>query len=242
MGGRNPLLKHLIVLALLWAGIEGAAGQPVDVTGSVVIVRQGVPQRGKPDYSGAVVWLKPAGSADHSAAHSSARPQFEIRQLHKKFEPHLLAVPLGSVVSFPNLDPFFHNVFSLYDGNRFDLGLYEAGASHSVRFERTGISFIFCNIHPEMSAVVVVVEGPYAISNAGGQVSIPSVVPGRYSLYAWHERGGKGFQGFPIEVDITRENPALPQISLSESGELLGPHKNKYGADYDTTSPARTYK
>ncbi len=210
--------------------------------GTVVIVRKGVPQHGKADYSGAVVWLKPAGPADHAAMHSSARPQFEIRQLHKKFEPHILAVPAGSVVSFPNLDPFFHNVFSLYDGNRFDLGLYEAGGSHSVRFDRPGICFIFCNIHPEMSAVVVVVEGPYAISNAAGQVSIPSVVPGRYSLYAWHERGKKGFEGFPIEVEISRGFPVLPPISITGSDDLLGPHKNKYGADYDVPSPTRTYK
>jgi plastocyanin len=225
----------------LCAAASVAAAQPVDVSGAVTIVRKGAPQHGKPDYSGAVVWLKPAGPADHSS-HASARPQFEIRQLHKKFEPHLLAVPVGSVVSFPNLDPFFHNVFSLYDGNRFDLGLYEAGASHSVRFDRPGISFIFCNIHPEMSAVVVVVEGPYAISNAAGQVSIPSVLPGRYSLYAWHERVRKGFEGFPIEVEISRENPVLPHISLTDSGELLPPHKNKYGADYDPAPAKKTYK
>jgi len=65
----------------------------------------------------------------------------------------VLVVPVGSVVDFPNHDPFFHNVFSLFDGKRFDLGLYEAGATNSVRFDRLGVSFLFCNIHPEMSAV-----------------------------------------------------------------------------------------
>ena len=62
---------------------------------------------------------------------------------------------MGAVVQFPNHDPFFHNVFSLFEGKRFDLGLYEAGSSRNVSFDRPGISYIFCNIHAEMSAVVI---------------------------------------------------------------------------------------
>jgi len=235
-------LRHAL---LLWFLVDAGSvhGQPVDVSGTVTLVRQESASRGKPDYSGVVVWLKPAGSAEPGhAARGLARPQFEIRQVRKKFEPHIVAVPVGSVVSFPNLDPFFHNVFSLYDGNRFDLGLYEAGATHSVRFDRPGISFVFCNIHPEMSAVVVVVEGPYAISNSTGQVSIPSVATGRYSLFAWHERVLKRLEGFPIEVEINHENPALPRLSLVVSSELPAPHKNKYGHDYEPPSPTGMYK
>ena len=82
----------------------------------------------------------------------------------------MLVVPAGSLVEFPNRDPFFHNVFSLFEGKRFDLGLYEAGTTRTVRFDRPGISYIFCNIHPEMSAVIITVSTPlYAIAKEDGR-------------------------------------------------------------------------
>lgn len=99
-------------------------------------------------------------------------------QRNKSFEPHVLVVPVGSVVEFPNQDPFFHNVFSLFEGKRFDLGLYEAGTTRNVVFDKPGISYIFCNIHSEMSAVVIAVGSPYyGISDQRGRVSIPNVPP-----------------------------------------------------------------
>ena len=99
-------------------------------------------------------------------------------QRNKSFDPHLLVVPVGSVVAFPNRDPFFHNVFSLFEGKRFDLGLYEAGSTRDVHFDKPGISYIFCNIHPEMSAVVVALDTPYyGISDQHGQVVITRMCP-----------------------------------------------------------------
>jgi plastocyanin len=86
---------------------------------------------------------------------------FTLLQKNKMFTPHLLVVPVGSSVAFPNADPFFHNVFSLFDGRRFDLGLYEAGSTRSVVFSREGVSYIFCDIHSEMSAVVIALATPY---------------------------------------------------------------------------------
>ena len=94
-----------------------------------------------------------------------------------------------SAVEFPNLDPWFHNVFSLYKGERFDLGLYEAGSSRTVHFERAGVSFIFCNIHPEMSAYVLALGTPYfAVSDHRGNIRIADVPPGRYRIEVWFER------------------------------------------------------
>jgi plastocyanin len=223
-----------------------AAAQTVDVKGTVSIVPKDRGKTGKVDQSSVVVWLKPAGSSpdSHAASQSPARPRFEMRQSHKRFEPRILPVPAGSVVWFPNLDPFFHNVFSLYDGNRFDLGLYEAGASHSVTFNRPGICFIFCNIHPEMSAVVVVVEGPYyAVSNAAGQVLIPNVPPGRYRVYAWHERARSATpQALPPAIDVSPDSRMMPTISLVESLDLIAPHKNKYGHEYSSPASGILYK
>src|SRR5438045_5108518 len=105
-----------------------------------------------------------------------------LTQKGKMFEPHLLVVQVGSVVDFPNRDPFFHNVFSLFDGKRFDLGLYEAGSSRDVRFNKPGISYIFCNIHPEMSAVVISLDTPYyALASPEGELVVPHVPPGKYT-------------------------------------------------------------
>ena len=76
-------------------------------------------------------------------------------QREKQFVPPLTIVVRGTTVDFPNEDKIFHNVFSLFDGKRFDLGLYEAGTTRGVNFTRAGVCYVFCNIHPEMSAVVV---------------------------------------------------------------------------------------
>ena len=214
--------------------------QSLTVTGTVTVVRAARPA--KLDSSNAVVWLKPvAGPALRSGEGQSSSPaRFKIVQQHKRFDPHVLAVPVGSVVDFPNLDPFFHNVFSMFDGKRFDLGLYEAGASHSVTFDRPGVCYIFCNIHPEMSAIVVVVDSPYyAVSNRAGEFSISGVTPGRYVVTVWHERGKIEVpNNASREVTISQENAALPMIRLIDSGQLIAPHKNKYGLDYDSSTPA----
>lgn len=231
----------LVVACLGLAG--GLAAQTVTVTGTVSITWKDPAKTAKIDQSGVVVWLKPVAAESRMSAAELPAPRFEIRQIHKRFEPHVLAVPVGATIWFPNLDPFFHNVFSLYDGNRFDLGLYEAGVAHSARFDRPGVCFLFCNIHPEMSAVVVAVDGPYGMSTGDGRVSIPNVMPGRYLLYAWHERARPATGDVrPPEVTIRAENRTLPAIQLIDSGALIAPHKNKYGVDYTTPTPGIIYK
>ncbi len=107
-----------------------------------------------------VVWLTPIGA--RAPAMSFSKQPLRLTQHNKSFEPHVLVVPVGSVVQFPNRDPFFHNVFSLFEGKRFDLGLYEAGSTRNVSFDRPGISYIFCNIHAEMSAVVIALDTCYS--------------------------------------------------------------------------------
>jgi plastocyanin len=215
----------------------------VTVKGTVAVIREGRALAGsaaaaKPDHSNAVIWLKAVrGGAPETAPPPAAK--FEIRQQHKRFEPHLLVVPAGSTVSFPNLDPFFHNVFSMFDGKRFDLGLYEAGAAHAVKFDRPGLCYIFCNVHPEMSGVVVVLDTPYyAVTNRQGEFTIAQGPAGRYTLSIWHERGKPEVAAdVPRTVSITPENAVIPPIRLRDAGQLFVPHKNKYGGDYGSPEP-----
>jgi hypothetical protein len=143
-------------------------------------------------------------------------------------------VPTGSQVEFPNEDPFFHNVFSLFNGKRFDLGLYESGTSRSVRFDREGVSYIFCNIHPEMGAVVLALSTPYyAISGENGIVAIRNVPPGSYRLSVWSENGQLATPG-PSQriVQVSTDAVHLGDITLQTTPDPLADHKNKFGEDY----------
>jgi plastocyanin len=179
-----------------------------------------------------VVWLKPLDRADSNT--ESQPKRHKLVQIHKTFEPHTLVVQIGSVVEFPNHDPFFHNVFSLFEGKRFDLGLYEAGATNSVRFDRPGVSFLFCNIHPEMSAVVVSVDTPYyGLSDASGKVTIANVPDGKYEVHYWSERGlPDSLRQQTRTVTISNSTRNLSGVQIAENPNFTTAHKNKYGQDY----------
>jgi plastocyanin len=188
-----------------------------------------------PDASNVAVWLRPLDGAGLAAA-ASALPQKPPRlvQRNKTFEPHILMVPVGTMVEFPNNDPFFHNIFSLYDGRRFDLGLYESGTKRSVRFDRPGVSFLFCNIHAEMSAVVVAVDTPYfGLSDRDGNVVVGNVPRGRYQLNVWYERGSpEQLKELTRVVTISDASRTIGPIQIVQNPSVTAAHKNKYGLDY----------
>ncbi len=228
-------------LVLLLAQIAVCA-ENVTVTGKVRLVNPSARRR-IPDSSNAVMWLVPLSeSARARQQHAGRTPRQppRVRQKNKRFDPHLLVVPIGTVVEFPNLDPFFHNVFSLFEGKRFDLGLYEAGTTRSVHFNKPGICYIFCNIHPEMSAVVVVLDTPYfGVSGRNGEIRIPDVPPGRYELHIWHERvPPEVLKNLSRQITIAPDSSTLGSITLTESADLLAQHKNKYERDYDKATPS----
>jgi len=191
--------------------------------------------------SGAVVWLNPLDEAIRPSGTraAGATGPFRLVQKNKRFTPHVLVVPVGAVVEFPNHDPFFHNVFSLFDGKRFDLGLYESGSTRTVQFNAPGISYIFCNIHPSMSAVVIAIKAPYyAISNAAGDIAIDNVPSGRYQINVWQERCLPDvLRRLSREVVVSPSSPSLGELHLAESGNLLK-HKNLYGQDYELGTPS----
>ncbi|HKU23959.1 MAG TPA: hypothetical protein VJQ54_00735 [Candidatus Sulfotelmatobacter sp.] len=216
----------------LASGICALAQQPIGA--HVNLTRNG--HRVK-DNSQVVVWLTPIGTA----APTPKQDPGDIPQLvqkNKSFHPSLIVIPVGGKVEFPNRDPFFHNVFSLFEGKRFDLGLYESGTTRFVNFDRPGISFIFCNIHAEMSAVVIALATPYyAISDVRGDMSIPRVPPGRYTMQVFQASASPEALGaLDREVTITSSTSTLGEFSLAET-DVLASHKNKYGRDYDRPQP-----
>ncbi|MGO9519339.1 MAG: hypothetical protein ACLPND_20075 [Candidatus Korobacteraceae bacterium] len=184
-----------------------------------------------------VVWLTPIGADPNGAA--IVKPMHAVlQQRNKAFEPHMLVVTKGSTVDFPNLDPWFHNVFSLFNGKRFDLGLYEAGTTRTVHFDREGVSYIFCNIHPEMSAVVVVLPSQYfAVPDKQGEFSFASVPAGGYMLHVWNEHAlPAALQALSRAIDVSPTFHAVGTIHIQVTTASTQ-HKNKYGQDYEPPSP-----
>ena len=212
-----------------------ARGQQVTLSARVKIVHGD--SKSESDHAeNVVVWLSPVGTAPPVAP--SAKQPLRLAQHNKSFEPHVLVVPVGSVVQFPNRDPFFHNVFSLFDGKRFDLGLYEAGSVRNVSFDRPGISYIFCNIHAEMSAVVIALDTPYfGISNRKGEIVIPNVPVGRYSMRTWYETAPPEIlETMSHEISVTESSSTLGVLPIS-AGPATTAHKNKYGMEYEPPAP-----
>jgi plastocyanin len=216
-----------------------AQAQGAEVTAHV-LVQEKVPTlaRHKTGLSsaGVVIWLTPLQPDAHAASTGHAGP-FRLVQKDKMFKPHLLVVPTGSSVEFPNQDPFFHNVFSLFNGKRFDLGLYESGTSRAVRFDREGVSYIFCNIHPEMGAIVLSLNTPYyGVSTAAGAVAIHNVPPGNYRLHVWSEAAQSAN---PVDaeriVQVGADPVHLGEIALQGVADPMEHHKNKFGEDYRPT-------
>ena len=240
---RRAVATGWIGAALAFAG-HPVAGQDNAVTAQLKIksASSAVPDKAlgsARDASQVVVWLAPLDRAAAQALPSEQPDRkLQVVQKNKSFQPHLTVVRVGWVVDFPNRDPFFHNVFSLFDGKRFDLGLYEAGATNSVRFDHAGVSYLFCNIHPEMSAVVVAVDTPYySVSDRSGGLTIANVPDGSYELHVWYERSlPEELKGLVREVRISDGSRELGTIAVPENSGFSTAHKNKYGQDYPPPS------
>jgi plastocyanin len=234
---RGGVLWWGVLLGLSAATLPCRA-QENSVSVRVELVKSPADTRSGPvgtDASNVVVWLTPADNSSGAFAANSQPTQVpRLIQHNKSFEPHVLVVEVGTVVQFPNKDPFFHNIFSLYDGKRFDLGLYEAGSTRSVRFDRPGVSFLFCNIHAEMSAVVVTVDTHYfGVSDHSGLVRIHNVPDGRYQIHVWYERSlPENLQALSRSVTISQGTRALAPVRVLLDPNFTLAHKNKYGQDY----------
>jgi plastocyanin len=217
--GHGAILLAVALAAQVCAGT---------VSGDVRLINDSSAKRPR-DFSGVAVWLS-------ASAKGPGHPQKHARMLQedKRFTPHVLVVETGTTVDFPNLDPIFHNAFSNFNGQIFDIRLYPPGSSRSVQFRRPGIVRIFCNIHPSMSAIIVVVDSSYfTTTEEDGSFSIPDVPAGDYEAHFFHERATpETLERLATPIAVTAGTSKLQAVSISETGYLPVAHKNKYGRDY----------
>lgn len=210
--------KAVLLLALVVGQAAGAGS----VTGRVQVVDKA--GKAAADLGDTVVWVD-----DVKAKPRPARATITMQG--KTFVPKVTVVPVGSTVDFPNQDPILHNVFSVSGENRFDLDLYKRPKSGSVTFQVAGLVRVYCNIHPQMSAIVMVRDNPFfAKAGPDGSFRIEGVPAGRHVLKAWHERGGES----STEVVVPGEGEVSAELRLDASTWKRAPHKNKYGKDYST--------
>lgn len=127
-----------------------------------------------------------------------------MRQENETFVPHVVAITRGSTVTFPNADPIFHNVFSLSRGATFDLGRYPRGQTRSEKFAKPGLVKVYCRIHSQMSATILVLDHPFFdVPNDDGSFSLANVPVGQYTLVGWHERIGERTASIRVEAGKT---------------------------------------
>jgi plastocyanin len=146
----------------------------------------------------------------------------------KSFVPHVLTVTTGSAVKFPNGDPILHNIFSTTPGDSFDLGLYGPGVSKSVTFEHAGLVRVYCNVHHEMFAYVLVLDTPfYTHPDAAGSFELDSLPAGPGELTVWNPRG----EVFRQHLDTPAAEPLAIEIKLNRFA--IPAHFNKFGKPYE---------
>ena len=229
-------LFFAVVIGALWVGpfsTGGPAASPAQagtgtIRGSVTLTEmRGAPlatsaygrrdiapkasSRG-PEIRNVVVFL--SGTEAASVAPMRAR----IEQRHEQFDPQVTVITTGSTVEFPNSDPYFHSVFSLSRAGTFNLGRYRSGESRSRQFTETGIVKLFCEIHAQMSASIIVLDHPwFATPETDGTFSIPNVPAGERTVVAWHERIGEKRERVRVTPGgVTRVTFTLPVLETSD--------------------------
>jgi plastocyanin len=220
-------MRALVVLAALASVAEAAPGR---VVGTVKVTEAD----GKP-ASNADVIIYIVGFAD--PAGTRAGPPVKIEQKGRKFVPDLVAITVGDKVVFPNVDSFLHNVFSQSGTRKFDLGSFKKGDSKEKEFPSPGVVDVYCNIHPEMAATILVLPNRlHTRSGADGTFVLEGVPPGNWTLFAYTRRAAK-----PVSAKIRVISEGDTEVELALQRGAEPPHLNKYGEQYRKEGPG-TYR
>ena len=161
--------------------------------------------------SDAVIYVEAIPAEINAALAATAPPPPRLAQKDQMFAPRVVAIAAGGAVDFPNQDPIYHNVFSVSPAKRFDLGKYPRGSSRSVVFQKPGIVNVFCDIHSDMSAFIVVVpKSAWARPAADGHYAIKGLPAGRYTLQWWHP----DFTGGSATVEVSADGETTQDVVL----------------------------
>ena len=213
------MLRMMGVLLLLLAAPAGA----VVIEGQVVLRVDGKPLRAE-EARDAVVYYRAPGLQP-----MPSKTPFEMRTEGKQFSPRALPIPMGSTVRFPNFDPILHNVFSTTGSNSFDLGVYGRGEGRSQTFQSPGLVRVYCNVHHDMVAHILVLDTPHFVRPDGEgrfRLDLPERADGE--LFVWHERA----RLWRKPTDTTTPASEALTIELDLSRPRVPPHTNKFGKPY----------
>jgi plastocyanin len=211
----------VIAVQLLFAAFL-AASPTGSVEGTVHFEQKSLVGSSEVKGAQAVVFLDSLEGPDPVPTEGAA-----MKQKDKSFEPRLLVVMQGSKVAFPNDDLIFHNVFSLTRGSEFDLGVYRQGSSKSVHFKNPGVVDVFCNIHPEMIASILVLQNPHWVRvGDDGRFSL-ELPAGKHSVVVYWSSGVMDRK----DVEVTAGGKVPLDFTLVDTGRVAR-HMNKFGQQY----------
>ena len=226
---RTPPGIRLLAAALVVAAAPAMAGS---LAGRIELVAQGEALRSD-EVRHAVVYFKP-----RTPVVVRPLPRVpEISMRRKEFVPRVVAVTVGSAVRFPNFDPILHNVFSVSGANAFDLGLYPEGPGKAATFRSPGLVRVFCNVHHDMVAYVLVLDTPcFTSPEADGAFQLADLPETDGLLVVWHERAA------PWSRELRPPLPDTLAVRLEVSKPLVPAHPDKNGKPYATVTTDKTYR
>jgi plastocyanin len=227
------LLARVVFLVAVAIATAAHAAEPGSVRGNLTVQTKKVfgGLKDADDRSGAVIYI----SGFQRAAPSRV---VSLEQSGKQFQPRVLPVVIGQEVEFPNRDSIYHNVFSVSPLQSFDLGQHKADdPAPRQTFKNPGLIPVYCNIHPEMLAYIVVLENDaFAVTGKDGSFEIGNVPPGRLRIHAWMPAAKSVSQ----EIEVVSGKPVTVALTLQQT-EKIEPHKRKDGNDYPANADASSY-
>lgn len=223
-------MSLMLAMASSRVRAQTAAGGAA-VSGTVHMIERG--GKSSKDLEDAVAFLENDGV---NVRAGSGMDNAAVNMKGREFVPHVQIVRAGGTVSYPNKDPFSHNVFSNSALGAFDLGLYRTGSSRGTPFPRAGVYAVYCNIHARMVNFVLALNTPYvARVAANGAFQIKGVPPGTYRLHVWHERATEIVE----QVSVSPAGVSGLTISLDARSYTPTPHADKFGKPYAATRADR---